>query len=425
MKVSKERIEENKVVLNIEVSEEKVASSLDKAYKKVVKDVNIPGFRKGKVPKSILIKKYGEEVLHKDALDILIPEAYYEAVQETGIEPISQPDITDVFIESGSPATFTAEVEVKPEVKLGEYTDLDIEKEELEISDEDIEKELEHKRGHHAQLVAVDREEVEEGDYTIIDFEGFVDGEPFDGGAGEDYNLEIGSGQFIPGFEEQLVGVKVGEEVEVNVTFPEEYHADNLAGQDAIFKVTVKEIKAKELPELDDEFAKDLEFDSLDDLKADIKEKIAAREEERINREYENKLVDAIAENAEVNVPETMVENEIDNMLQGFRMQISQQGFDFDQYLEMTGMNEEDIRADYKDSAANRAKANLVLEAIAEEEGIEVSDEDIDEKLEEIAERQGQDKDQLKAFLQMQGQLSSLKNSLEMEKTIDFLVENN
>ncbi|TDX48811.1 trigger factor [Orenia marismortui] len=425
MKVSKERIEENKVVLNIEVSEEKVASSLDKAYKKVVKDVNIPGFRKGKVPKSILIKKYGEEVLHKDALDVLIPEAYYEAVQETGIEPISQPDITDVFIESGSPATFTAEVEVKPEVKLGEYTDLDIEKEELEISNEDIEKELEHKRGHHAQLVAVDREEVEEGDYTIIDFEGFVDGEPFDGGAGEDYNLEIGSGQFIPGFEEQLVGVKVGEEVEVNVTFPEEYHADNLAGQDAIFKVTVKEIKAKELPELDDEFAKDLEFESLDDLKADIKEKIAAREEERINREYENKLVDAIAENAEVNVPETMVENEIDNMLQGFRMQISQQGFDFDQYLEMTGMNEEDIRADYKDSAANRAKANLVLEAIAEEEGIEVSDEDIDEKLEEIAERQGQDKAQLKAFLQMQGQLSSLKNSLEMEKTIDFLVENN
>ncbi|PRX28917.1 trigger factor [Orenia metallireducens] len=425
MKVSKENIEENKVELVIEVSEDKVASALDKAYKKVVKEVNIPGFRKGKVPKSILIKKFGAEVLHKDALDILIPEAYYEAVQETEIEPIAQPDITDVFIEAGKPAKFTAEVEVKPEVELGEYKELGIEKEEVNVSDEQVEEELNHKRGHHAQLVATDRAEVQEGDHTVIDFEGFLDGEAFEGGAGEDYNLEIGSGQFIPGFEEQLVGVKVGEEVEVNVTFPEEYNAENLAGQDAVFKVTVKEIKVKEMPELDDEFAKDLEFETLDELKADIKEKIAAREETRVNREFENKLVDAIADNTEVNIPETMVENEIDNMLEGFRYQIMQQGFEFDQYLEMSGIKEEDIRADYKEAAEKRAKANLVLETIAKNEGIEVSDEDLDEKLAEIAERQGQDKDQIKMFLQMQGQLASLKDSLQMEKTIDFLVENN
>jgi trigger factor len=425
MNVSKERIEENKVELTIEVSEDKVASALDKAYKKVVKEVNIPGFRKGKVPKSILIKKFGAEVLHKDALDILIPEAYYKAVQETEIEPIAQPDITDVFIEAGKPAKFTAEVEVKPEVELGEYKGLGIEKEEINVSDEQVEEELNHKREHHAQLVVTDREEVQEGDNTVIDFEGFVDGEAFEGGAGEDYNLEIGSGQFIPGFEEQLVGAKVGEEVEVDVTFPEEYHAENLAGQDAVFKVTVKEIKVKEMPELDDEFAKDLEFETLDELKADIKEKITAREELRVNREFENKLIDAITDNTEINIPETMIENEIDNMLEGFRYQIMQQGFEFDQYLEMTGMNEEDIRADYKESAEKRAKANLILEAIAKNEGIEVSDEDVDAKLAEIAERQGQDKDQLKMFLQMQGQLASLKDSLLMEKTIDFLVENN
>ncbi len=425
MKVTKEKIEENKVVLNIEVEEEKVAGALDKAYRKVVKEVNIPGFRKGKVPKSVLIKKYGEEVLHKDALDILIPEAYYEAVEETDIEPIAQPNITEVSIEDSKVATFTAEVEVKPEVKLGDYTGLGVEKEEVAVTDEDVEKDIEQKRSQHAQLVSVDRTVVEEGDHTIIDFEGFVDGEAFEGGAGEDYNLEIGSNQFIPGFEEKLVGATVGEETEVNVTFPEEYHSEELAGADAVFKVTVKEIKAKELPELDDEFAKDLEYDSLEGLKADTKERLTNSKEAEVNRNFENELIEKIADAAEVNIPETMIADEVEKMLNNFKMQIQQQGFDFEQYAEMTGIEEDKIKEDYQEPAANRAKANLVLEAIAEKEGIEVSDEEVDSKLNEIADRQGQDVKQIKAFLQMQGQLDSLTNSLVMEKTIDFLVDNN
>ncbi|WP_027338894.1 trigger factor [Halonatronum saccharophilum] len=425
MKVKQEKVGENKVVLEVEISKDKVKDALNKAYKKVVKEVNIPGFRKGKVPRKMLEKKFGKEVLHKDALDILIPQGYYDAVQEAGIEPIDQPEITEVFIEAGKDAKFKAEVEVKPEVTLGDYKGLEVEKEEAEVSDELVESELKSKQSQNAQLVSTDRDVVEEGDHTLIDFEGFVDGEAFEGGAGEDYNLEIGSGQFIPGFEEQLIGATVGEEIEVNVAFPEDYHADNLAGKDSLFKVTVKEIKVKEEPELDDEFAKDLGFDSLDALKEDTKNNLVNKEEERVNREFENNLIEAIAQNAEINIPETMVDSEIDNMLQGFKAQIQQQGMSFEDYLEATGMEEAKIREEYKENAQSRVRVNLTLEAIADEENIEVSEEEVDQKVEEIAERQGQEKDMVKSFLQMQGQLSALRNSLKMEKTINFLVENN
>ncbi|GAB6099120.1 trigger factor [Halanaerocella petrolearia] len=425
MKVDTEELEGNKVLLEVELSTEKVDEALDQAYQKVVKEVDMPGFRKGKVPRKLLEKRYGKEVLHKDALDILIPQGYQEAVQEIDIEPIARPDVTDVFIEEGKPATFTAEVEVKPEVKLGDYTDLDLEQEEIEVTDEQIEQELDARRHRHAQLVAVDRDTVENGDHVTMDFEGRVDGETFEGGSAEDYNLEIGSGQFIPGFEDQLVGVKVGQEAEVEVTFPEDYQQEDLAGQDAVFTVTVKEIKGKEVPELDDEFAKDLEFDSLDELKENVRNELVEREEQRVEREYQNQLVDAVAEKSEVNVPETMVENQIDNMLQQFKMQAQQQGLDFDQYLEMTGMSENELREQHREEAQSRAKSNLVLETIAEKEGIEVTEEELDERVAEIAQQQGQDEEQVKAFLQMQGQLSSLKENLQMQKAIDFLAENN
>ncbi|MGM0501782.1 MAG: trigger factor [Bacillota bacterium] len=427
MKVNKEVIEENKVRLNVELDEERVEEALDEAYKKVVKKVDIDGFRKGKVPRSLLEKRYGEEVLHKDALDILIQQGYYEAVQEADIEPIAQPDITDAYIEGGEAATFIAEVEVKPEVELGDYKDLEIEQEEIEVEDEQIEQELETRRQNHAQLVAVDREVVEEGDFVTIDYEGSVDGETFEGGSAEDYNLEIGSESFIPGFEEQLIGAEVGTETTIEVTFPEEYHADDLAGEEAEFKVKIKDIKKKEVPELDSEFAKDLGFDNLDELKEDIKNDLAEEAQSQAERNYENKLVEAVVENTEVDIPETMIEEEIDNMMEGQKQQMQQQGFDFDQYLEMAGMDEEGLRENFSEQAADRVKSNLILEAIAEEEGIEIADEEIDEKVEEIAKSQGQDQDpeQIKAFLQMQGQLEQLKDGLKMEKTLEFLKENN
>ena len=427
MKVNKEELEENKVKLEVELDEERVEDALDEAYQKVVKKVDIDGFRKGKVPRSLLEKRYGEEVLHKDALDILIQQGYYEAVQEADIDPIEQPEITDAHIQGGEPATFTAEVEVKPEVELGNYTDLDVEPEEVTVEEEDIEQELETRRQQHAQLVGVDRETVEEGDFVTIDYEGYVNGETFEGGSAEDYNLEIGSESFVPGFEDQLIGVETGAETTVEVTFPENYQSDDLAGEDAKFEVQVKDIKRKEVPELDDEFAKDLGFETLDELKADIEEDLAAEAEEKADRAYENELVEAAVENAEVDVPEVMVEEEIDNMLQGQKMQMQQQGFDFDEYLEMTGMDEEALRNNFRGQAAERTKSNLILEAIAAEEGIEVTEEEIDEKVEEIAQNQGQDQDpeQIKAFLQMQGQLDQLKEGLQMEKTMEFLKENN
>ncbi|MFO7818929.1 MAG: trigger factor [Halanaerobacter sp.] len=426
MKVDKEIVKDNKVKLEVELDEERVEEALDEAYKKVVKEVDIDGFRKGKVPRTLLEKRYGEEVLHKDALDILIQQGYYEAVQEADIEPIAQPEITDAYIQGGEPAAFTAEVEVKPEVELGDYTGLEVETEEVTVEEEAVEDELETKRQTHAQLVGVDRDVVEEGDFAIIDYEGYVDGETFEGGSAEDYNLEIGSGSFIPGFEEQLIGVEAGEETTVEVTFPEDYQSDDLAGQEAKFEVKVKDIKRKEIPELDDEFAKDLGFETLEELKDDVEEDLVQEEEEKAERDYENRLIESAVENAEVDIPEAMIEEEIDSMIQEQKMQMQQQGFEFDQYLEMTGMNEEELRNKFRGQAAERTKSNLILEAIAEEEGIEVTDEEIDEKVEEIAEGQGgQDPEQIKKFLQMQGQLAQLKEGLQMEKTLEFLKENN
>ncbi|MGM0470972.1 MAG: trigger factor [Bacillota bacterium] len=426
MKFSQEEIEENKVKLDVEVEAEETNKALDEAYKKVVQDVDIDGFRKGKVPRKVLEAKYGKEVLHKDALDILLPKFYRQAVEKADIEPIDQPDITDVSIEEDTPTTFTAEVEVKPEVELGEYTELGLEEEPEEITEEDVEMELNTKQEQFAQLKEADHDEVQDGDFVIIDFEGYVDGETFEGGSAEEYTLEIGSESFIPGFEEQLIGAEVGEEVEVDVTFPEEYQQEDLAGEGAIFKVDVKEIKEKEVPELDDELAAEIgDFDSLDELKADTRSKLEEEAAEKADNLLKNELIKQVTENAEVNIPETMIENELDMMINNMKQRLQQQGMDFEQYLSVMGKEEEDFRDEQREEARNQVKSTLVLDAIAEEEDINVTDEELENKIEEIAQQQDQEPEMVKAMLQMQGQYESLADNMRNEKVINFLVENN
>ena len=426
MEVTKNQLEGNKVELKVEIEAERVNEALEQAYKKVVKDIDIDGFRKGKVPRRVLEARYGKEILHKDALDILIPEGYRDALEETGIEPIDQPDIEDYHIAEDEPASFTAVVEVKPEVELGEYKELGIEKESAEVSEEEIQEEIDKVRNQHSQLVASDKEVVEDGDFVIIDFEGKKDGEPFPGGSAEEYSLEIGSNTFIPGFEEQLIGAKVGDELELNITFPEDYNAKDLAGEEVVFDVEIKELKEKELPELDDEFAKEVsDYETFEEYKESIKERLHENKEERTEREYENKLIEKASENAIVDVPEKMVEDELDKMFQNFAQSVSQQGMDIEDYLNYIGTDESGWKEQNRESAENRTRSNLVLEAIAEKEGIEITDEEIEEQINEIAENNDQDPEQIKAFLQMQGQLDSLKDGLKMQKTIDYLKENN
>ena len=426
MEVTKNQLEGNKVELKVEIEAERVNEALEQAYKKVVKDIDIDGFRKGKVPRRVLEARYGKEILHKDALDILIPEGYREALEETGIEPIDQPDIEDYYIAEDEPASFTAVVEVKPDVELGEYKELGIEKESAEVSEEEIQEEIDKVRNQHSQLVASDKEVVEDGDFVIIDFEGKKDGEPFPGGSAEEYSLEIGSNTFIPGFEEQLIGAKVGDELELNITFPEDYNAKDLAGEEVVFDVEIKELKEKELPELDDEFAKEVsDYETFEEYKESIKERLQENKEEQTEREYENKLIEKASENAIVDVPEKMVEDELNNMFQNFAQSVSQQGMEVEDYLDYMGTDEEGWKEQNKEAAENRTRSNLVLEAIAEQEDIEVSEEEIEEQIQEIAESNDQDPEQIKAFLQMQGQLDGLKDGLQMQKTIEYLKENN
>src|SRR6056297_3166386 len=420
------QLEGNKVELEVEIEAKRVNEALEQAYKKVVKDIDISGFRKGKVPRKVLEARYGKEILHKDALDILIPEGYREALEETDIEPIDQPDIEDYYIAEDEPATFKAIVEVKPEVELGDYKDLGIEKENAEVTEEEIQEEIDRVRNQHSQLVASDKEVVEEGDFVIIDFEGKKDGEPFPGGSAEEYSLEIGSNTFIPGFEEQLIGAQVGDELELNITFPEDYNAEDLAGEDVIFDVEIKEIKEKQLPELDDEFAKEVsDYETFEEYKESIKERLQKSKEDRTQREYENKLIEKASQNAEVDVPEKMVEDELNTMFQNFAQSVTQQGMEVDDHLDYMGTDKEGWKEQNKEAAENRTRSNLVLEAIAEKEDIEISEEEIEEQVQEIAESNDQDPEQIKAFLQMQGQLEGLKDGLKMQKTIEYLKEHN
>ncbi|KXS48896.1 trigger factor [Halanaerobium congolense] len=426
MEVKKDVLEGNKVKLEIEIESDRVDEALEQAYRQVVKDVEIPGFRKGKAPRKIIEQRFGEEVLHKDALDILIPQGYSEAVEEADIEPIAQPDIEDFYISKGEAATFTAIVEVKPEVELGEYKGLGIEKEDTEVKEEEISQRLEKMQDEHSQLMTAEREELQEGDFAIIDFTGYVDGEEFPGGSAEEYSLEIGSGSFIPGFEEQLIGMKVGEEKTVEITFPEDYNAEDLAGADASFDVVLKEIKVKQRPELDDDFAVEAsDYETMDELRVSIEEEIAEQKETSAENNFREKLIKKASKNAEVNITDTLIDEQLDQMFERLSQSISQQGLDMETYLGYIGMDEESWREDNRETASDRAKELLVLEAIADIEEIEVSDEEIDEEVNEIAEMHDQEPEQIKAILQMQGQLAQLKEDIRRQKTIEFLIENN
>ncbi|QPA30264.1 trigger factor [Thermaerobacillus caldiproteolyticus] len=422
MSVKWEKLEGNEGVLTVEVDAEKVNQGLDAAFKKVVKNVSLPGFRKGKVPRALFEKRFGVEALYQDALDILLPEAYAKAVEEAGIEPVDYPHIDIEQMEKGKSLIFTAKVTVKPEVKLGQYKELEVEKVDATVTDEDVENELKRLQENYAELVVKEDGKIENGDTAVIDFEGFVDGEPFEGGKSENYSLEIGSGTFIPGFEDQLIGLEAGAEKDVEVTFPEEYHAKELAGKPATFKVKVHEVKTKQLPALDDEFAKDVD-DEVETLEQ-LKEKIQKRLEEAKKNEAEAALRDAVvekaAENAEIDIPEAMIKNETDRMLREFEQRLQMQGLNLELYYQFSGQDEAALREQMKEDAEKRVRISLTLEAIAKAENIDVTDEEVNAELEKMAEAYNLSVDRLKQLL---GSTEGVKENLKFQKVADFLVE--
>ncbi|MCP3741259.1 trigger factor [Rossellomorea sp. BNER] len=418
-----EKQEGNQGVLTIEVDAAQVNEGLDAAFKKVVQKVNVPGFRKGKMPRGMFEKRFGVESLYQDALDIILPEAYANAVEEAGIEPVDRPDIDIEQMEKGKNLIFTAKVIVKPEVKLGDYKGLEVEKVDSEVTDEDVQNELKTLQERQAELAVKEEGKAENGDTLVLDFEGFVDGEAFEGGQADNYTLELGSNTFIPGFEEQLVGVETGEEREVEVSFPEEYHAAELAGKPATFKVKVHEIKAKQLPELDDEFAKDV--DEEVETFAELKEKTEKRLQETKKTEAETKVRDSLvkqaSDNSEVDIPEAMINTEVDRMMQEFGQRLQMQGMNMDLYFQFSGQTEEDLRGQMKEDAANRVRTNLVLEAIADAENIEISDEEAEKEINEMAEQYNMSADNIKQAL---GGLDGLKTDLRIRKAVELLEEN-
>ncbi|XJZ26400.1 trigger factor [Bacillota bacterium Lsc_1132] len=418
-----EKLEGNSGVLTVEVSADKVNEGLDAAFKKVVKQVNVPGFRKGKMPRGMFEKRFGVESLYQDALDILLPEAYENAIEETGIEPVDRPSIDIEQMEKGKELIFKATVTVKPEVKLGEYKGLEVEAFDTNVTEEDIENELKEMQNHHAELVVKEDGKAENGDTVVIDFEGFVDGEAFEGGKGENYSLELGSGSFIPGFEEQLVGIAAGESKDVEVTFPEEYHAAELAGKPAVFKVTVHEVKGKELPELDDEFAKDVddEVETLAELKEKIKNRLAESKAHEAEHHVRDTVVEKASANAEMEIPPIMVENEINRMMQEFEQRLQMQGMNLELYFQFSGQDEQALRGQMREEAETHVRVNLTLEAIAKAENIEASEEDVNAELENMAAMYNMTPERVKAAL---GGVEVIKSDLKLRKAIDFLVEN-
>src|SRR5699024_6182928 len=386
-------------------------------------DVSLPGFRKGKIPRPIFEKRFGVESLYQDAVDYVLSPAYSEAIDQTGIFPVAQPDVDIDEIEKGKDLIFKCEVTVKPEVKLGEYKGLEVEDETATVTDEDVEEEMKRLQESQAELVLKEEGSIEEGNTAVIDFEGFLDGEAFEGGKAENHSLEIGSGQFIPGFEEQLVGKEAGEDVEVNITFPEEYQAEELAGKEAVFKVTIHEVKEKEVPELDDDFAKDVdeEVETLDELKTKKKEELLKQKEQDIENKKRETLIGKVTENAEVEIPEAMVNSEMDQMMKEFDQKLQMQGMNLETYFQFSGQTEEQLKEQMKDDALARVKTNLTLEAIINAEDLEVSEEDIDKEVTKMAEMYNMEKDQILGMLG--GNADILKEDLKMQKAISFLMD--
>ena len=412
----------NEVKLEITIEAEKFENAMKKVYFQNAKYFNIPGFRKGKAPMNIVEKYYGAEIFYEDAFNEIATQAYDEALDENKIDAVSKPVVDVIQMEKGKDVIFTAVVQVKPEVQLGKYKGIDIKKIEYPVTEEDIEKEIKKMQEKNSRLITIEDRALENGDIATIDFEGFVDGVAFEGGKAEGHELEIGSGTFIPGFEEQLVNMKIDEEKEIKVTFPKEYFSKDLAGKEATFKVKLHEIKKKELPKLDDEFAKDVsEFDTLEELKSSIKERIEKDNEQKAKYETEESAIKAVCDKAKVDIPSGMIEMEVEHMLQDIKQRLAYQGLKLEQYLKMIGKTEEELKKEYEPQAIEAIKSRLTLEAVRKAEKIEASEEEIKEKLEEMAKNYGkkveeiQDNEDLKNYI---------KEGIESEKAIDFIVKN-
>lgn len=418
-----EKKEGNEGLLTVTVPAEKVNKALDQAFKKVVKQINVPGFRKGKVPRPIFEQRFGVEALYQDAIDILLPDAYGEAIDETDIKPVAQPEVSVTQIEKGKDFIFEATVTVEPEVKLGDYKGLEIEKQETELSDDELQEAIDHSLGHLAEMVVKEDGVVENGNTVNIDFSGSVDGEEFEGGQAEGYDLEIGSGSFIPGFEEQLEGMKVDEEKDVVVTFPEEYHAEELAGKEATFKTKVNEIKFKEVPELTDEIANELdaEANTVDEYKENLRKRLAEQKATDAENVEKEEAITKATDNTTIDIPEAMVNTELDRMVSEFAQRIQQQGLDLQTYFQISGQDETQLREQMKDDAEQRVKTNSTLTAIAEAEKIEATDEDIDKELEKMSKQFNISVEDIKNTL---GNTDIIKNDVRIQKVIDLLRDN-
>ena len=413
----------NEVKLEITVEAEKFNDAIKKVYFKSAKYFNIPGFRKGKAPMNIVEKYYGKEIFYEDAFNEVAGEALDEAVKENDLYVVSRPDIDVTQIEKGKDLIFTAVMQTKPEAELGKYKGVEIKKIEYKVTAEDVNHELSHMQEHNARMITVEDRPVESGDIATIDFEGFVDGKAFDGGKAEGHELEIGSNTFIPGFEDQIIGMKIDEEKDINVKFPEEYFSKALAGKDATFKVKLHEIKKKELPKLDDEFAKDVsEFDTLKELKEDIKKKQQKQNDDKAKYETEDAVIKAVCENVKVDIPSGMIETEVDNMIKDIEQRLSYQGLKLEQYLQMMGKTTEEMRKEYEPQAIDSIKSRLALEAVIKAEKIEATEEEVDEKMKEMAKNYGKENDE--EFMKNENVRNYIKDGLTSQKAIEFLVKN-
>jgi trigger factor len=428
LKVELTEKETNIVELRVEVPQEQVAKALDKAYLKVRKDIALPGFRKGRVPRNILEKRFGVEILYEEAANILLQETYPQALEEHNLQPVDHPQVDVEQIDQEQPFIYTATVTVMPELKLGQYKDLKIPREQAEVTDEDVAGELENLRNSQARILTLEGVDAvaAQGDQVIIDFVGRLDGKEFEGGAGSNYPLVLGSGSFVPGFEEQLIGSKPGDKVNVKVSMPAEYHSEELAGKEVEFEVDVKEVKRKELPALDDDFAKDLgEYSSLEELRNSLRERLENRAKNLADQELRQKVLERVRDNAQVDIPEVLIENEIEAMIRQMENRFRQQGLKFEDYLNYSGRSLEDIKAEMRPEAEINVKTELLLDTVAKVENISVEPADLDKEAAQLAEVYGQDADKLRKALEAGGQLSGIRQAILHRKVMDFLTEVN
>lgn len=423
MSVQVEKLEKNMAKLTIEVSSEEFENAIAKAYKKNKNKISMPGFRKGKAPRAMIEKMYGNGIFYEDAANSIIPDAYADAAKESELEIVAQPEIDVTQIESGKPFIFTATVALKPEVTLGEYKGIEVEKKEVEVTDEEVEAEINKVRESNARMLDIDDRATQDGDTVLIDFDGYVDGKQFEGGKADDYSLVLGSHSFIDNFEEQLVGKNIGDDVEVNVTFPENYQAEELQGKPAVFKVKIKEIKVKELPELDDDFAQDVSnFDTIAEYKEDLKKKLTENKEEALKREREEAVIGKIIENAQMDIPEQMVDAQTRQMTQEFAQRLSSQGLSIDQYMQFTGLTPQKMIEELKPQALKRIQSRLVLEAVVAAENIETTEEELDKEIENMASMYQMEVDKLKEVIGEE-EKKQIGLDLAVQKAVEMVTE--